>query len=152
VAASSANARSVAARHVVGRYLPPTHVTCHELLAAVSHQAEKGVVGLKNLTVAMPEADPDDVGVDQTPDLGLAFFELTVQTGILQGNRGLGRQQRQHREPGRREDVGGEMVFEVEHPDEFGLIDQRHTEQGTDVLLPEARIRRERVRHGGIAE
>ena len=70
----------------------------------------------------MPEEDPDDVGVDQTPDLGFALLEIAVQTRILQGDRGLGRQQRQHRDPGRREDVGGQIVFEVEGPDEFGLV------------------------------
>jgi hypothetical protein len=36
----------------------------HQLLAAVSDDAEKGVVGLKNPAFNIPDADPDDVGVD----------------------------------------------------------------------------------------
>jgi hypothetical protein len=33
--------------------------------------------------------DTDDVGIDQAPDLGFAFREITVQAGGLQSDRRL---------------------------------------------------------------
>ena len=60
------------------------------------------------------DEDPDDVGVDQAPDLGFALFEIAVQAGILQRDRRLRGKQLQHRDPGRREGPRGQVVFEVE--------------------------------------
>ena len=79
-------------------------------------------------TFEVPDEDADDVGVDQAPDLRFPFLEVAIETGILQGDRGLRREQFQHRDPGRREDAGGQVVFEVEHTDEFGLVNQRQAE------------------------
>ena len=66
-------------------------------------------------TFEIPDEDSHNVGVDQAPDLRFAFFEIAVKTRILQGDRGLRRQQFQHRDPGRSEDVRGQVIFEVEH-------------------------------------
>jgi hypothetical protein len=32
----------------------------------------------------VPEHDPDDVRIDQAPDLGLTLLEIVIQTRILQ--------------------------------------------------------------------
>jgi hypothetical protein len=50
---------------------------------------EKRFVGFDDLAFEIPEEDPDNVGVDEPPDLRLAFFEIPVKMGIFQGDRGL---------------------------------------------------------------
>ena len=100
-------------------------------------------------TFEIPDEDPDDVGVDQAPDLGFAFCEIAVQTGILQRDRGLRGKQLQHRDPGRREDARGQVVFEVEHADQLGLVEQRQAENRTSVTLDECKDPR---KTGSVAE
>jgi hypothetical protein len=39
----------------------------------------------------LKDDNPDDVGVDQAPDLGFALLEVAVETGIFQRNGGLRR-------------------------------------------------------------
>ena len=102
--------------------------TRDEIFTAVSHHVEKRFIGLDNLTFEIPDKDSDNVGVDQAPNLRFAFFEIAVKTGILQGDRGLRGKQFQHRDPRRSEDVGGQVIFEVEQTDEFGLVNQRQAE------------------------
>ena len=106
-----------------------------EILAVVSHHLQERIIGLEDLALAHRNADPDDVGVDQAPDLRLAFREIAVQTGILQRDRRLRGEQLQHGDPGRREDAGGQVVFQVEHADELGLGDQGQAENGAGVML-----------------
>src|SRR5262249_28830001 len=53
------------------RQIGPAQATRDEIAAAVSHDVEKGLVGLDDPTVKISDYDPDDVGVDQAPDLGL---------------------------------------------------------------------------------
>ena len=110
------------------RQIPPAHATREEIFTAVLHHVEKRFIGLNNLTFEVPDEDPDNVGVDQAPDLGFALFEIPVKTGILQGDRGLRRKQFQHCDPGRSENVRGQVIFEVEDTDKFGLVDQRQAE------------------------
>src|SRR6266403_1372276 len=50
-----------------------------KILSIVSPHAEKRVICLKNATFEIPDDDPDDVGVDQTPNLCFVLFELAVQ-------------------------------------------------------------------------
>ena len=88
---------------------------------------------------------PDNVGVDQAPDLRFAFFEIAVKTGILQGDRGLRRKQFQHRDPRRSENVGGQVVFQVKQTDQFGLVNQRQAENGTGVMPTDVRIGGKRI-------
>ncbi len=66
------------------RQVRPAHATGDEILTVVPHHAEKRVIGLDNPTVELPEVDPDDVGVDQTPDLGFPLFDIAVQTSVFQ--------------------------------------------------------------------
>jgi hypothetical protein len=42
---------------------------------------------------------------------------------------------------GRREDAGGQVIFEKEHADELGLIEQRQAENRSRVVLKDIRIR-----------
>ena len=51
--------------------------------------SEKRVIGLDDPASALPDHDPDDVGVDQASDPGFPFLEIAVQTGILQRDRRL---------------------------------------------------------------
>src|SRR5262249_1872935 len=51
------------------RQLRPPHRTRQEIVTAVLDHAEKRIVRLENPTLEIPEADSDDVGVDQSPDL-----------------------------------------------------------------------------------
>jgi hypothetical protein len=58
----------------------------------VSQHLQKRFIGLNNLSLEIPDYDPNNVGVNQTPDLRLAFLEVTVKIGILQRYRCLRRQ------------------------------------------------------------
>ena len=70
--------------------------------------------------------------------------QIAVQAGILQRDRRLRGKQLQHRDPGRREDPRGQVVFQVEHADELGLVDQRQAENGTRLVLADVGIRGKR--------
>ena len=39
----------------------------------------------------------------------------------------------------------GQIIFKVEHADEFGLVNQRQTENGTGVMLTNVGIRGKRI-------
>jgi hypothetical protein len=62
------------------RQVGPAHASRHEILTAVGDRAEKRVVGVGNFTREVPDEHPDDIGVDQAPDLRGALFEITVHT------------------------------------------------------------------------
>ena len=82
----------------------------------ISQHAKKRLVGLHDLTVEIENEYPDDIGVDQAPDLRLPFLKIAIETRVLQRDRGLRRQQFQDRDPSRRECVRGQRVFEQENP------------------------------------
>ena len=63
--------------------------------------------------------------------------QLAIKAGIFQRDRGLRGQQFQHGDPVRRENVRGQVVFEIEHAHQLGLFDQRQTENRSGVLLTE---------------
>ena len=84
--------------------------------------------------------------------ISLAPPQVGIEAGVLQRDRGLRGQQFQHREPGRREDVGRQVVLEVEHADQLGLLHQGQAEDGPGALLAEVLIRRERVRGRGVIQ
>src|ERR1700733_4982502 len=54
------------------RQVRPTYTARNQVFAIVAHHAKKFVVGLKNATVEIPDENPDDVGIDQAPDLRFA--------------------------------------------------------------------------------
>ena len=113
---------------------------------------EKRVIGLEDPPFEIPDEDPDDVGIDQAPDLRFALLKIAVQTGIFQRDRRLRGEQLQHRDPGRREDAGGQVVFQVEHADELGLVQQRQAENGAGAMLSDIGIGRKGVLGCGIVE
>ena len=66
----------------------------------------------------------DEVG-ELPPETQIALLrvlQLGIQGGVFQRNGGLRGQQLQHREPGRGEHVGGQIVLEIEHPNQRGLV------------------------------
>ena len=82
---------------------------------------------------------------DQAPDPGLPFPEIAVQAGVLQRDRRLRREQFQHRDPGGREHVRCQVVLEIEHPDQLGLLHQGQAEDRPRALVADVLIRRERI-------
>ena len=134
------------------RQIRPAQAAGGDILAVVSHQAEKGVIGLENRTLEIADEDADDVGVDQAPDLRFALGKVAVQAGILQCARRLRGEQLQNRDTGRREDAGRQVILEIESADALGLIDQGQAENGTRLVLLEVRIGGKRVLYRGIVE
>src|ERR1700693_4454272 len=94
----------------------------------MSHYVEKSLIGLNNATIKVKNCDPDDVGVDQAPDLCLTLLKIAVETGVFQRYRRLRRQQFQNRDAIRGERVRAQRVFEVEQRRQPSLFDQRQAE------------------------
>ena len=65
------------------RHRGPVQATRGEILPVVPHHAEKFVIGLKNAPLDFPDDDPDDVGVDQAPDLLIALFDIALEPDVL---------------------------------------------------------------------
>jgi hypothetical protein len=59
--------------------LDPVDGAGSEILAIVAQHAEKRTVGLNDLAVDIPDEDPDDVRVEQAPNLGLALAERALR-------------------------------------------------------------------------
>ena len=55
----------LAVEQVRGRHIRPAHAACGEILALVADDAKEGVIGLKNVTVEIPEKYPDNIGVEE---------------------------------------------------------------------------------------
>jgi hypothetical protein len=49
-----------------------------KIVPAISHDAEKRVIGLENPTLEIPDKDPDNIGIHQAPDLRFAFCEIAI--------------------------------------------------------------------------
>ena len=88
-----------------GRQGCPVHAIRNEIVAAVSHDLEKGFVRLNNAAFKIPDGDPDDIGIDQPPDLRLTLLQIAVETGVLQRDRRLRREQLEDRDSIRGERV-----------------------------------------------
>src|SRR5438132_1615177 len=87
-------------------------VTAAAIGAAVSHDLKKGFVRLNNAAFKIPDRDPDDIGIDQPPDLRLTLLQIAVETRVLQRDRRLRREQLEDRDSIRGERVRGQRVFE----------------------------------------
>ena len=57
------------------RHGHPADTAGKEIVPIIPYDAKIGIIGFDQSTVALPDADPDDVGVEQPPDLGVAFTE-----------------------------------------------------------------------------
>ena len=123
----------------------PGHATQSEIFSVVLHHSEERFIGLDDPAFERPDEDSDDVRVDQTPDPRFAFFEIAIETRVLQGDRSLRREQLQHGDPGGIEDVRSQGVFQVEHADELGLVDQGQAEDRTGMMLADVRVLGKRV-------
>src|SRR5271165_1878057 len=88
----------------------------------------------------MPREDPNDIGIDQTPNLRLTFRQVAVQASVLQCCRGLRGKQLQDRDPAGRKNVRGEVVLEVERPDKSGLVEQWQAKHRTGLAPTNVRI------------
>src|ERR1700722_3881927 len=96
------------------RQIRPAHSARDEIVAAVLQHAQKRFVGLDDRTFEVPEEDPQNVGVDQAPDLTLAILEIAIELRILQRDSSLRRKHFQHRDAARSESVWRQIVFKVE--------------------------------------
>ena len=68
-------------------------------------------------------------------------FEITVKSSIHKGDGCLRRKHLQNRDPIGRENVGGQVVFEVKDSVGSGLINQRQADNGTRAMLNNVGIR-----------
>src|SRR4029077_2047332 len=62
------------------RQLSPAQAACDHIFTILPYEAHKCVICLENLPLHIPDKNPDDIGIDQTPDLRFAFFDLSVQS------------------------------------------------------------------------
>ena len=114
----------VALAPVPGGQILPVDAARREVLTVVSDDPEKRIIGLENRTIEVPDEDADNVGFHEAPDLRLAFRQVAVEMGVLQRDRRLRGEERQHRDPGWREDPGSLVVLEIENAIEPALVDQ----------------------------
>src|SRR5262249_8111078 len=109
----------------------PCQMAGGQLLASVSDDSQEAFVGVQDATVGVPDNDADDVGVDQPSDPRLPLLKIAVETCVLQRNGSLGGQELEKGNPGGSAGPGRQVVFEMDHPDQPGLLEQRHAEHGT---------------------
>ena len=100
----------------------------------------------------IPDANPDNVGVEQAPYFGLAFRQITVEMGVLQRDGCLGSEELQHRAPSRRENAGRQVVLEVQRAVKLALVDQWQAENRASLAVTDVRILGERGLGGGVVE
>src|SRR5438445_3208550 len=60
------------------RHVRPVHSTGQEIVLIISNYAEKLIVGIKNLTLHVPDDDADDVGIDEVTNFCLTPFNLSL--------------------------------------------------------------------------
>ena len=82
--------------------------------------------------------------------LGLA--QLAIEPRVLQRDRGLRSEEAQDGDPIRREDVRGELVLEVEHADELGLLDEREAQHRARLPAAEVVVAREGIGADGVVD
>src|SRR5215813_8187693 len=113
----------------------PAHAARNQVLTVIPYDTEKCVIGLKYSTFDVANEDSDDVGVDQTPNLSFAIFEVAIKPRILERDCRLRRQHLQHRDALGRENAWSQMVFKIENANQFSLVDQWQTENGAGTTL-----------------
>src|SRR5262245_31391989 len=118
----------------------PAQAAQNQVLTVMPDDTEKRVIGLKNSTFEIGNEDSNDVGVDQTPNLSFAIFEVTIKPRILERDRGLRRQHLQHRDALARKNARSQAVFKLQNADQFSLVDQWQTKYGTGTTLADVGI------------
>src|SRR5262249_13798732 len=99
------------------------------------------IIGLQDPASKLPDDDPDDVGVDEAPDLRLALAETAVEIRIFERDGRLRGKQFKHHDSRGCENVRWQSVLEVEHTNELGVIDQGQAENGTSMALTDIGVR-----------
>src|SRR5262249_6267795 len=61
------------------RQVRPAQATADEIFTIVAKHLKECIVGFRDLAFELPDEDADDVGIEQTSDLRVAFFEFAVQ-------------------------------------------------------------------------
>src|SRR5882672_8089868 len=87
-----------------------------------------------------------------SPTIAVLLPQVRIEVGVLQRNRGLGGEQLQYRASRGREHAGGQVILEVEHADQCGLLDQGQTENGTEAILANVLIAGKRALRRGIVQ
>jgi len=98
------------------RHVLPADRSRNQLLPSTAGHVQNRIVVVADVTVGIPEQDSDDVGINEPPDAGLAFLQITVEQGVLERDRGLSCQQLQHRDPVRRESVRRQAILKTKQP------------------------------------
>src|SRR6516164_2045624 len=120
--------------------LGPVHAARNQILTGISYDTEKRVIGIDNPALEVDNEDPNDIGIDQMSDLPFAIFEVAIKPRILERDCRLGRKHFQHGDAVRGEYVRRQIVFKVENSDDFSLVDQWQTEDGTGAAPNDIRI------------
>jgi len=59
----------------------PLQSSRHEIVPAIAEHLQEGVIGLDDRAVELRDNDPDDVGVDESPNPGFALLLRKNETG-----------------------------------------------------------------------
>ena len=98
-----------------------------QLCLGVAGHFLKGLVCCDVAPVGTRQSHADRDVFEQIAPAIFAHLQFGVEPGVLQRNRRLRRQQFQHRDPRGREHVRCQVVLEIEHADQPGLLDQGQT-------------------------
>ena len=101
---------------------PGPKVGGHHLVQRETRVREHGLIHRQRVPIRSQDDDGLRDGIDDLSQLRFCVLQLGIQVGVFQRNGGLRGQQLQHREPGRGEHVGGQIVLEIEHPNQRGLV------------------------------
>src|SRR5229473_7401091 len=66
------------------RQIGPAHTTRNESFTTVLQHPQKRFVGPDDRTFKAPDADPQNVGIDQAPNLPFAICEIPIEPRILE--------------------------------------------------------------------
>src|SRR4029453_1304601 len=97
------------------RQIRPAHATRDEIFTTVLQHAQKRFVGPDDRTFEIPHEDPQNVGIDQPPNLPFPVREIAIQQRILKRDCCLRRKHLQHRDAASSENVWCKIVFRVEN-------------------------------------
>src|SRR5580658_3135396 len=61
------------------RHIHPADAAGEEVLAIIPYDAKIGVIGFDQAPAPLADADPDNVGVEQAPDVGVAFAQRLLR-------------------------------------------------------------------------
>src|SRR6516162_6263133 len=100
----------------------------NKIVSLEAQHVEKRIVGFDDATFEVPDDDPDDIGVDEAPNLRLLLLKIAIQSGIIEGDCRLRCQQFQYRHAARCKGAGSQVVLEVKRTDEFAPVYQGQAE------------------------